>query len=299
MVIDKWNTVIRRLQLALNRLRFEFQLRRKNNRFKIIIPERHRDKIKFLKYATTIIALFSSFLIFSSVWVTFFIGLIIYLVSLLLEKTSFVHPHLFIHALPDFELDSNKWLGCGFGYIKSPNGDQVIPLVSMMITDLDYAKKIASLFLKWTGGEYADKDKNIQIIVVVTSPNEYIFLCYPNPKRPLARKFFQSARDRLRNKSLEDEVSEQHMTLILGKRCELGKNSYFPQFRARHRAGIPVAFDFVLPPFDTPSVTRDIPAFTFFDFTIKDKSELTRKDLAFDAVRSFRHGGTWQGPERT
>ncbi|MDD5626757.1 MAG: hypothetical protein PHW01_01955 [Patescibacteria group bacterium] len=138
----------------------------------------------------------------------------------------------------------------------------------------------------------------MQIIVVVTKPNEYIFLCYPSPKRPIAQNFFQSARDKLRNSSLVDEVTEHHLTLVLGKRCEVGKDSYFPKFRSRYRSGIPVAFEFVLPPFDQPKPTPEIPAFIFFDFSIKDKSELTRKDFAYDAIWSFKRGGKWQGLDR-
>jgi hypothetical protein len=298
MVNEKFYQFIRRLRLRLNRFRVEYQLRRKNKHFKIVIPERHREKIKFFKYLSTTIALLSAFIIFTSAWVAFVFGCVVYLISLLLEKTAFAHTYAFIHPLPDFELDPDKWIGVGFGYAVPPDGKYTIPLVSMMITDLEYAKKLESLFLKWTGGNYVDESKNVQIICVVTKPKEYIFLCYPSPKRPIAQRFFQSARDKLRSSSLVDEVSEHHLTLVLGKRCEVGEGSYFPTFRSRYRSGIPVAFEFILPPFDQPKATPGIPAFTFFDFSIKEKTELTRKDFAYDAIWSFKRGGKWQGPDR-
>jgi len=166
-----------------------------------------------------------------------------------------------------------------------------------MVTDLEYAKKLTSLFLAWTGGKYHDRDKNIQATVVVTKPEEYIFFFYPNPKRPIASRFFQSERDKLRQKSLSDEIGENHVTLVLGKRCSVGPKSYFPQFRKRYRNGIPVMFDFVLPPYDTPRTTPDIRSLILFDFQIKDKNELTRKDLVYEMVEDYQKiKGKWQGP---
>ena len=141
-----------------------------------------------------------------------------------------MHPTVFIHALPNFEVDNNKWVGVGFGYASPPNREYDIPLVSMMITDLDYAKKIESLFLQWTGGLYKDEDKNVQIRIVATKPDEYIFLCYPNPKRPLAKDFFDQVKQELRQTSLEDEIGEGHITFVLGKKCSVGPSSYFPQY---------------------------------------------------------------------
>ena len=56
-------------------------------------------------------------------------------------------------------------------------------------------------------------------------------------------------------------------------------------------------FEFILPPFENPKPTQEIQSFVFFDFSIKDKSTLTRKDFAYGAIYSFEHGGKWQGPE--
>lgn len=298
MIPEKVYKVIRRLQLRLNRFRSEYQLRRKDKFIKVVIPERHRRKLRLLKYLFTAVGMLSAFVIFVSVWVAFLFGFAVYLISLLLERTAFAHPYAFIHPLPDFELDPEKWVGIGFGYATPPNSEYDIPLVSMMVTDLEYAKKLAGLFLEWTGGSYEDESKNVQIVIVATNPREYIFLCYPSPKRPVAQRFFQSARDTLRNSSLEDEVAEHHLALVLGKRCKVGKDSYFPEFRRRYRSGVPVEFGFILPPFSQPKTTHELPPFVFFDFSIKDKSELTRKDFAYDAIWSLKRGGKWQGPDR-
>ena len=294
---SKFRHIRRRITLFFNRIRERYQIRKDGKSFRIVIPNHQRKKVRFLKYIFTVVGLLSAFIVFGSVWVAFLFGLAIYLITLVIEKAVFMHPMVFIHALPDFEIDNNKWLGIGFGYASPPNREYDIPLVSMMITDLDYAKKIASLFLQWTNNSYKDEDKNVQIRIVATKSDEYIFLCYPNPKRPIASGFFDKAKQELRQTSLEDEIAEEHVTFVLGKRGAVGPTSYFPEFRRRYRDGVPVAFEFILPPFENPQATHEIPTFVFFDFGIKDKSELTRKDFAYGAIYSFEHGGEWQGPE--
>lgn len=289
--------VKRKLTLRLNRFRSNYVLKKEGGRVRVVIPERYQKVATYIKYFFTIAGLLSGLIAFSSVLIGFGFGVLIFAVSSLLELIAFRHSYLFIHPLPNFDLDNEKWVGCGFGYAGPLNSGDQIPLVSMMVTDLEYAKKLTSLFLAWTGGNYHDKDKNIQVTVVVTKPEEYVFFFYPNPKRPIANRFFQSARDKLRNKSLSDEIGEHHVTLVLSKRCSVGPTSYFPQFRQRYRNGIPVMFDFVLPPYDTPRAASEIPSFVLFDFQIKDKSELTRKDFVYEMVEGFQKiKGKWQGP---
>lgn len=285
----------RRIKLRINRFRSEYQIRNGEGSFRLVIPQRHQRKIRLIKYFLALVGLLSAFFVFGSVWIAFIFGVAIYLASLFLEKVAFAHAYAFIHPMPDFEINPEKWVGMGFGYVKPPTGDD-IPLVSMMVTELELAKNLVGLFLKWTDGSYKDESKNVQISVVVIRPDEYVFLCYPNPKRPVAKKFFQSARDKLRNASLEDEIAEHHISLVLGKRCKMGRGSYFLEFRRRYRPGVPILFEFIFPPFNNPTSAKDVPNFVFFDFSIKDESELTRKDFAYDAIWSFKRGGKWQGP---
>ena len=61
--------------------------------------------------------------------------------------------------------------------------------------------------------------------------------------------------------------------------------------------GTPVMFNFVLPPYDRPRATPDIRSLVLFDFQIKDKSELTRKDFVYEMVEKYQKiKGKWQGP---
>lgn len=286
----------RRMRLWLNRLHLGYSVQRRGWRFQVIVPVGRRSAVLYLKYLFTVIGLVSAFIFFQTVWHAFGFGLLVYLVSMVLEKTVFAHAAFFIHALPTFEIDPDKWFGVGFGYARPPDGSPDIPMVGMMVADVEYARKLEGLFLTWTGGGRRDEARNLRISVVVTGPTEYIFLCYPNPNRPAARRVFDRTRRGLRQSSLEDVLLEFHGMVVLGKRCRIMAGSYFPEFRRRYRSGVPVWFGFLLPPFDEAQWTSDPAPFIVFDFSIKDKASLTRRDFEYDAVGAFEVGGRWQGP---
>ncbi|MEE9612520.1 MAG: hypothetical protein V3W19_14800 [Desulfatiglandales bacterium] len=250
-----------------------------------------------MKYFFVAVSLFSALIIFRSVWYAFGFGLIVFLISLLLEKTIFAHLVIFLHPLPTFKVDPYKWLGVGFGYYaRPPGGPADIPLVSMMVADVDYARKLEGLFLSWTNGKHRDEEKNLRISIVVTGPREYIFLCHPSLERQAAKCVFDEARKELRQTSLEDVIIESHGLIVLGKRCPLSPDSYFPEFRRRYSPDTPVMFDFTIPPFDKMRRCPGVSTFIVFDFSIKEKSALTRRDFEYDAIRDFEVGGEWQGP---
>jgi hypothetical protein len=286
----------RRAMLWFNRQRFGFGVRRRSRFFQVVVPDRHQKKVRYLKYFFAGVGLLSAFVVFQSVWYAFGFSLGLFFISLLLERTIFAHPAMFLHALPATGLDPDKWFGVSFGYARPPGGPVDIPLVGMMVADVDYAKKLERLFLSWTNGEYEDEKKNLRISVVVTGPREYIFLCHPSLKRPVAKRFFDGARKELRQTSLEDLIIECHGMIVLGKRCRLSPDSYFPEFRRRYSSGTPVMFGFYIPPFDEVRLCPGVSTFIIFDFSIKEKSALTRRDFEYDAIGDFEVGGKWQGP---
>src|SRR3989344_3393666 len=295
-ILEKFYKTRRKFTLWLNGLRSNYSLKKAANKAYFLIPHHHRKKITFLKYSFTVMGLLSAFFVFSSLAIGFVFGLIIFIASGLLERVAFRHPYLFVHPFPDFDLQTEKWVGCGFGYYATPGGEH-IPLVSMVLTDVEYAKNLARLFLSWTGGKYVDEAKNIKVSVVVLKNDKYTFFFGPSLKRPIAQRFFQSQKDKLRQVSLTDEVAEHQASLILGKRCHIGPNSYFKEFRSRYLEGVPVMFEFVLPPYNNPQTIKELPKFVLFDVQIKNKEELTRKDMAYDLVDNYERGGKWQGPE--
>ncbi len=292
---ERWRRCRKGIKYWFNRVRSSYKLSKGTSGFKILMPLRHRPIIRAGKYIFGAIGLLLGLITFGSIFTGFMAGLVLFLICYLLEKISFIHEYLFVHPLPDFDLDGKKWVGMGFGYFSHPlTGD--IPVISMLVTDEEYAANLSRLFLSWSGGVARDDQKNIKIRIAVTGPTEYIFFIYPHPERRPLSQFTQSARDKLKEESLTDEISVTQASVILGKRCHIGPDSFFQEFRRTFGDMGTVLFDFSVPPYD--GRVRDIPGvtrFTLFEVEILDKASLKREDILHDLIDNHR-GGEWLGP---
>lgn len=288
----------RRLSLWVNRLRLGYGVQRRGWLVQVTIPNRHRRTVRIAKIAVAVIGLATSWPYLPPPW-PFAVALLLYVIGEVLERTIFSYAALFIHALPTFEVDPDKWVGVGFGFAR-PSGaadsTRDIQMVGMIITDVEYARQLQKLFLIWTRGERDDRAGNFRVSIVVLNPSEYVFMAYPSPERPAARQVFELARQEIRRTSLEDILHEHHGMVVLGKRCVIGPSSYFPQFRRQWRPGVPILFGFYLPPFDEARWADELPSIIMHGFSIRDKRDLTRRDWEYITVGAFQVGGAWQGP---
>ncbi|MBC8375005.1 MAG: hypothetical protein H8E26_03100 [FCB group bacterium] len=206
-----------------------------------------------------------------------------------MEKTLFSYRTMYIHPLPEFEIKNEKWVGCFFGYAQPLDQTIKIPLIGIAISDVEYARLIHGLLLKWTMGELNDNAKNITVRVIVDNPQEYVFYLYPNILKQNAQKFYESVERERKKESLSDIHHRFAVTQILGKRCEIFANSFFSQFRHLYKPGDPCHFQIRLQLAN--GATEEIPdleGFLIHDFAIMEKSELTRKDLEYELDKILR-----------
>ncbi len=279
----------RRLLLRLNQVRFNFMFRRKRRFFEIVINERYENVVKSVKYVLTIISLISAFLAFKSAFTAFVFGLIIFLVLFIIEKTIFSYCSMYVHPLPNFEIETQKWTGCGFGYATSPNMRGQIPVVSWIFSDAEYAKKIHSLLLEWSYGELKDDGNNICASIILDDEDKYIFFCYPSFARETASDFFNQV-EREQCESDKTRVHHKmHMVLMLGKEFVITPKSYLPTFCKRYRERTPYIFRLILSDKEGKTINiEDLPDFVLFDLKIKKRQELDRKDIEYDFIRFRR-----------
>lgn len=153
------------------------------------------------------------------------------------------------------------------------------------MSDAVYARKVHSLLLTWSYGRIADEDGSICASVIVDG-GDYVFFCYPSLTRKDVQTFHEGVEAERKKTSLTDEHSKMFATLVFGKRCKITPSSYFPTFRERYREGVPVLFRLALPRSD--GQTEEIPGLNdlvLFTLKIKDRKDLTRKDMEFDHFR--------------
>ena len=276
MIAKKEKTLKQWLILWLNRLHFDVNIHKKGWFIQVVLHERFKPFIRAVKIALTMIGLISALFSFESVFVSFLFGLGIYLLTTFFEKSAFCYNSLYVHSLPDFEIEPDKWLGAFFGYAKDPKNQYQIPLVGWLMSDPDYARKVHELLLHWSYGKLRDEEGNICASVIVNSNDEYVFFCYPNIERETERK-----------KTSLTDVHHKHMVmLIFGKRCQITGNSYFPTFRNSYKDGVPYLFQLAVPGENgQPCNVSGLEDFILFNLKIKNRDDLNRKDIEYDLLR--------------
>lgn len=284
MLGDK-KSLRQRFLLWRNQLHFKASVKRKGWFFELVLHETLKPFVRAVKVLLTLIGLFSAFITFQSLFVSFLFGLLIYAVTTIFEKVVFSYSSLFVHPLPDFVIEPEKWLGAFFGYAETADRDIQVPMIGWIMSDPEYARKVHGLLLSWSYGELKDEQKNICASVIVDG-DDYVFFCYPSMNRKTAEAFYAEVESERKNESLTDVHHKISAMLVFGKRCAITPNSYFPQFRKRYRDGVPVLFRLALPRSDGQTeAISGLKDFVFFDLKIKDRKDLTRKDFEFDHFR--------------
>lgn len=274
-----------RYLLWRNRLHFQISARRKGWRFELVLHESIKPVVSAIKVVLTLVGLFSAFVAFQNVFVSFFFGLLVYAISTAFERAVFTYNSFFVQPLPNFTVEPDKWLGAFFGYAETADRSDQIPIIGWIMSDADYARKVHNLLLTWSYGRFTDEEMTICASVIVDG-DDYVFFCYPSLMRKDVQAFHQEVETERKKISLTDEHSKMFAMLVFGKRCKITRTSYFPEFRKRYCEGVPVLFRLALPRSD--GQTEEIPGlkdFVLFTLKIKDRKELTRKDIEFDHFR--------------
>jgi hypothetical protein len=280
-------TVRRRIRFWWNRTQLDLQWKRDGWKSHLILHERFRGIVRGLKAVVTALGLLIALVEFSSVLVAFAIAVAIWLVTSFIEKTVFSYNSMYVHAMPEFELKPDLWLGAFFGYAQRDDRGDHIPVVGWMMGDADYARKVHQLLLRWTYGAVDDQEHNICASVILLSSEEYVFYLYPSFDRKTAKAFFNHVEQERRQESLSDVLIQQFAMLTFGKCCDITPRSYLPTFRARYRDGVPYLFQLALlrEGDDVPQPIPGISDMILHNLKIKSKEELDRKDVEYHLIR--------------
>ena len=192
----------RKLLFLLNRLRFGFPIRKNGKRLSIVVDSKYRRAIKAVKYILTAIGLVSAFFAFHTAFISFFFGLGLFAVGFLLEKSLFSYKTMYVHPLPDFELESDKWVGAAFGYATPKGRTLKIPVVGWIFSSPDYAQKIHKLLLSWTNGEFHDRHRSVSMSVILHAERQYSFFCYPSTNRPPTENLYKQVELELKSNKM-------------------------------------------------------------------------------------------------
>ena len=278
----------RRLHLWLNRLRLSFELRRKGRFFQIVVDRKYRVHLRVAKYVLTVVSVISAFFGFASAIVAFIFGLAVWAVLSVLERAVLIYKTLYVHPLPDFEIEPEKWTHMSFGYGEDSRGKIQVPMVGMVFSDEEYGRKIYGLLASWNYGEAEDKDNNICVSVVLGGEDDYVFFCYPSPDRQTAGDFFNASKQEIGKEAPGAEVRKVFLEPVLGKRFKIAPHSYLPTFIRRYKNGVPYIFQVQKGSTrGNPEIIQGTRSIVKFNLKVRSVNQLTRKDIEYDLLRTL------------
>lgn len=140
-------------------------------------------------------------------------GLLLALGLLLLEqffeRSVFLYTSMYIPAMPNFELDPEKWISMAFVMAKA--GKEMVSIeIGLVFNDEEYAMKFFDLLRTWNYEENEDKDDNIALTFVIDEDQYFVYL-YPRPTRESVTKFFSKVEES--NKF--DKYGKEHFGIVL------------------------------------------------------------------------------------
>ena len=136
---NKLHALKRAFSLKLNNIRLSFRFCKVNGKIRIYIHEKHQRKTKNIKWVLPLIGICVSLVTLPPLY-SLVVALFLYLVARLIEKIFFFFTSMFVHLLPDFEINNDLWIGMSFGYFEPPDKKYQIPLVRLIFSDEEYAK---------------------------------------------------------------------------------------------------------------------------------------------------------------
>ncbi|ALO36186.1 hypothetical protein CMT41_16700 [Colwellia sp. MT41] len=270
----------------INKIRLSFQLEMTESFYRVVVHENAKPYIMLLKSLLTLVSLFLAFIVFEKSFYAFVAGLTVYLLITFLEQTIFIYNSFLVMPQLTYEHDPERLLGVSFGVGVNPSGGPEIPIVGFVVKDEEYAHQMHETLLYWAGGSTHDEAGNVCLSTIVLNPKEYVFLCYPNLESDSVKKHNEGIEKRRKAESLTDVHVPMFALTIIGKRCEIGPQSYFPLFREKHKDGVPVLFQICIPGENGGVKSIDgLDDFVLFNLKIRDKDELTRMDIEYDYMR--------------
>ena len=281
-----WQKVKLKVITSLNRIRINFNIEKTPKFYRIVIHEKLKPAFKWLKIVLTAIGLLAAFYTFENSLYSFLFGFSVWALITFIEKTIFIFNSLVVLPLLTYEHEPERLLGASFGYAVPKAETIEVPVVGFVVKDEEYARQLHETLIYWTGGETRDEKCNICLSAIVLNANEYVFLCYPNIENESVKIFHKKVEAKRKETSLTDTHIPLFALTILGKRCQIGAGSYFPTFRKRHQDGTPVLFQICMP--DKNGQVKSIEGisdFIVFNLKIRDREELTRKDIEYDFLR--------------
>jgi len=270
--------------LIKGRFHIRFQVERKGLKFRIIVHEKYRRALKWLKWGLAVIGIAAGSIAFSSVLTSVGFSFLMWFIGWLIERFGFGYTAIYVHAMPSFNIEPAKWLGVSSGYGEMAGRE--IDAVGMYFNEDEYALKVYRLILAWNDGNLDDPQENICTSIILRSSDAYVFFVYPNPMGPNPKSFFDRVKSEHQKSAPDDVLLPMFLQTVWGKECKITPSSYIPRLIAKYRPGDPYLLE--VSSFDAVSNKPrhlDIPPIRQYALKIKRVEDLKQTDIEYSVLK--------------
>lgn len=269
----KFHKLRSKLIIWNNRRKLVIRIETRNKIPRLILHERHEQKIKWILRILTLIGITSSLLVIPPPF-NFLLSFGLVILQQIFEKIIFTFTTLYVQPIPEW--NPEEWLGMIFGVPQTG----CLYKLGILFKNEEYARKIFECIRSWNYGLDDDVDNNIRISFIVDNNGTYLTYIYPS----LEKDSINTARDEADKEMFKErQLKEQQLlifSIIISKRFDYTPSSFFRKFQLSYKNGIPIEFKpYVM---DSQRIRElNIPPIIKYNVKIKNEIELTEKDLEY------------------
>ncbi len=266
--------------------RFSGKIRIDKKKKRIILHEKYEKAVKYILRALTLIGIVSSILTIP-IYISLILSVLLVIVEQILEKAGFMFNTLFVQPIPTPEdLKKAEWYANIFGFAQGNVADKKF-LIGLVFKDKEAGKKVFKSISAWNYIEKWDMEYNIKLSFIIKNEKDYSTYLYPSANREVIKKFESKIR----------KNGKQHNKLIymlvMCKVFPYGKDSNFYKFKEEYKNFYLFTIDgkpqehkqFTLQGFylsDGKMIPLDSPPIEKFHLKIKERKDLTKKDIEYE-----------------
>lgn len=262
-----------KLTIWNNRRKLIVRIETRNKILRLILHEKHEQKIKWILRILTLIGIISALVVIPPPF-NFLLSLGLIILQQILEKIIFTFITLCVLPIPEW--DPEEWLGMIFGV---PQTEYLYKL-GMLFKNEDYAQKTFECIKSWNYGLDDDVDNNIRISFIVDNNGTYSTYIYPSFEIDSINTARDEADKEMFKKRQLKEQQQLIFSIIISKRFDYTPSSFFRKFQLNYKNGIPIEFK---PYIMSSQGIRELNILPIIKYNIKIKNgiELTEKDLEY------------------
>ncbi|MDH6310890.1 hypothetical protein M2451_004071 [Dysgonomonas sp. PFB1-18] len=253
----------------------------------LIIHERFEKIVKWIIRLLAIIGVLSCLITFQNKCEALLFSVIIVLIQQFFERVIFEYTTIIVSPLPNFRVDLTQWLTNAFFIPLNADGSynrNETAVFAPCFRDEEYGIQLFKFLKQWNFEQDNDIENNIIISFIIEPNAKYSTYIYHNPKRKNIEKILEDEKEKNKLSKYGKRQQQLIASFIFGKKLDFITGSYIEKFLEFQEQNKLFYFMPSHPISDNgrrgTSFLRQATILKY-NFKLKNRNELTRKDIEY------------------